>query len=117
MPGKNVYSKYFISVILPTYNERENLPLIIWMLMKCATENNIKMEVIIVDDASPDGTQDQVKELVRIYGEDKIVLRARAGKLGLGSAYIHGLKSCNGDYVVLMDADLSHHVSHSLYLT
>ena len=85
--------------------------------MKCATENNIKMEVIIVDDASPDGTQDQVKELVRIYGEDKIVLRARAGKLGLGSAYIHGLKSCKGDYVVLMDADLSHHVSHSLYLT
>ena len=69
------------------------------------------MEVIIVDDASPDGTQDQVKDLQRIYGEDRIVLRARAGKLGLGSAYIHGMKSVKGDYIVLMDADLSHHVS------
>ena len=69
------------------------------------------MEVIIVDDASPDGTQDQVKDLQRIYGEDKVVLKARAGKLGLGSAYIHGLNYCKGDYVVLMDADLSHHVS------
>jgi len=36
-------------------------------------------------------------------------LRARAGKLGLGSAYIHGLAHCEGDYIVLMDADLSHH--------
>lgn len=73
------------------------------------------MEVIIVDDASPDGTQDQVKDLQRIYGEDRIVLRARAGKLGLGSAYIHGMKSVKGDYIVLMDADLSHHVSKTLF--
>jgi dolichol-phosphate mannosyltransferase len=69
------------------------------------------MEVIIVDDNSPDGTQDQVKDLQRIYGEDKVVLNARAGKMGLGSAYIDGLKRCKGEYVVLMDADLSHHVS------
>ena len=69
------------------------------------------MEVIIVDDNSPDGTQDQVKDLQRIYGADKVVLKARAGKLGLGSAYIHGLVHCKYDYVVLMDADLSHHVS------
>ena len=47
----------------------------------------------------------------KIYGSDKIKLRARAGKLGLGSAYIHGLQHCEGDYIVLMDADLSHHVS------
>ena len=105
------YDKYHISVILPTYNERENLPLIIWMLMKCSEDYKIKMEVIIVDDASPDGTQDQVKDLQRIYGADKVVLKARAGKLGLGSAYIHGLKYCKGTHVVLMDADLSHHVS------
>ena len=111
MPGKPFYSKYHISVILPTYNERENLPLIIWMLMKCAEENSLKMEVVIVDDNSPDNTQGRVKELQKIYGEDKIVLNARPGKLGLGSAYIDGLKRCKGNYVVLMDADLSHHVS------
>ena len=69
------------------------------------------MEVIIVDDNSPDGTQDRVKDLQRIYGSDSVVLAARAGKLGLGSAYIHGLERCQYDYVVLMDADLSHHVS------
>ena len=73
--------------------------------------SKIKLEVIIVDDASPDGTQDQVKDLERIYGSDRIKLRARAGKLGLGSAYIHGLQHCEGNYIVLMDADLSHHVS------
>ena len=44
------------SVLLPTYNERENLPLIIWLLMKTATEHKLNMEVIIVDDNSPDGT-------------------------------------------------------------
>lgn len=69
------------------------------------------MEVIIVDDNSPDGTQDRVKDLQRIYGSDRVVLAARAGKLGLGSAYIHGLERCRYEYVVLMDADLSHHVS------
>ena len=69
------------------------------------------MEVVIVDDNSPDGTQDVVKELINIYGGDKVVLHARPGKMGLGSAYIDGLKKCKGEYVVLMDADLSHHVS------
>ena len=69
------------------------------------------MEVVIVDDNSPDGTQERVKDLIKIYGADKIVLNARPGKMGLGSAYIDGLKRCTGDYVVLMDADLSHHVS------
>lgn len=69
-----------------------------------------------MDDASPDGTQDRVRELQKIYGSDRIVLAPRAGKLGLGSAYIHGLDKCRYEYVVLMDADLSHHVSLK-YLT
>ena len=68
------------------------------------------MEVIIVDDGSPDGTQGRIKELQKVYGEDRIILAAREGKLGLGSAYIHGLDRCKYDYIVLMDADLSHHV-------
>ena len=74
------------------------------------------MEVVIVDDNSPDGTQDKVKGLQQIYGEDKIVLAARAGKLGLGSAYVHGLERCKNDYIILMDADLSHHVSIIIYI-
>lgn len=68
------------------------------------------MEVVIVDDNSPDGTQEVIKELQKIYGGDKIKLHARPGKLGLGSAYIDGLAKCTGNFVILMDADLSHHV-------
>ena len=62
-----------------------------------------------MDDNSPDGTQQVVAELQRIYGTDKIKLHARPGKLGLGSAYIDGLGKCTGEFVILMDADLSHH--------
>lgn len=68
------------------------------------------MEIVIVDDNSPDGTQDVIKELQKVYGQDKMKLHARAGKLGLGSAYIDGIKTCTGDFIILMDADLGHHV-------
>ncbi|KAG6875552.1 dolichol-P-mannose synthesis [Termitomyces sp. T159_Od127] len=72
------------SVILPTYNERKNLPIIIWLLAKVFEENQLAWEVIVVDDASPDGTQEIARQLAGVYGEDKIVLKPRAGKLGLG---------------------------------
>ncbi|KAF5943184.1 hypothetical protein HYC85_020826 [Camellia sinensis] len=72
-------------------------------------ERDVDFEVIIVDDGSPDGTQDVVKKLQEVYGEDRILLRARPKKLGLGTAYVHGLKHASGNFVVIMDADLSHH--------
>lgn len=97
------------SILLPTYNEKENLPIIIWLIVKYMTENNYNFEVIIIDDGSPDGTLDAAKQLQKIYGEEKIVLRPRDKKLGLGTAYMHGLKSATGNFIVLMDADLSHH--------
>lgn len=62
-----------------------------------------------MDDNSPDNTQEAVKELINIYGDKKIILLARPGKMGLGSAYIDGLEKCTGNFVILMDADLSHH--------
>lgn len=65
----------------------------------------------MIDDGSPDGTLDVAKELQKIYGEDKIVLRPRASKLGLGTAYIHGISHATGNFILIMDADLSHHVS------
>lgn len=67
-------------------------------------------EIIIIDDGSPDGTQEVAKQLVKLYGEDKILLRPRASKLGLGSAYVHGMSHANGNFIIIMDADLSHHV-------
>ncbi|GMM27529.1 dolichyl-phosphate beta-D-mannosyltransferase [Martiniozyma asiatica (nom. inval.)] len=96
------------SVILPTYKERENLPIITYLLAKTFKENNIDWEIIIVDDASPDGTQEVAKQLIEVYGSN-IQLRPRAGKLGLGTAYMHGLKYVTGDFVIIMDADFSHH--------
>jgi len=101
----DVTHKY--SVLLPTYNERENLPIITWLLVKYFTEADIDYEIIVIDDGSPDGTLEAAQQLQAIYGEDRIVLRPRAKKLGLGTAYIHGMKHARGDFIVIMDADLS----------
>lgn len=68
-------------------------------------------EIIIIDDGSPDGTLEVAQELQRLYGEKKILLRPRAAKLGLGTAYVHGIKHASGNFIIIMDADLSHHVS------
>ncbi|KAI9327978.1 nucleotide-diphospho-sugar transferase [Obelidium mucronatum] len=97
------------SVLLPTYNERENLPIITWMLVKAFKDNELDFEIIIIDDASPDGTLEVAKQLQKAFGEDRILLRPRAGKLGLGTAYIHGIEHATGDFVFIMDADMSHH--------
>ena len=101
-------SKY--SVILPTYNERENLPIIVWLLMK-HLEGQFDFEIIIIDDGSPDGTLEVAQNLQKIYGEERIVLAPREKKLGLGTAYIHGMGFATGDFIIIMDADLSHHVT------
>jgi len=97
------------SVLLPTYNEKENLPIIVWLLVKTFTEADIDYEIIVIDDGSPDGTLEAAKQLENIYGKERIVLRPRGSKLGLGTAYVHGIKHATGNFVVIMDADLSHH--------
>ncbi|KAM3259183.1 hypothetical protein ACQJBY_050764 [Aegilops geniculata] len=70
------------SIIVPTYNERLNVALIVYLIFKHLPDS--KFEIIIVDDGSPDGTQDVVKQLQQLYGEDRVLLRARPRKLGLG---------------------------------
>ncbi|XP_054074082.1 dolichol-phosphate mannosyltransferase subunit 1 isoform X2 [Rissa tridactyla] len=97
------------SVLLPTYNERENLPLVVWLLVRTFRQSGNNFEIIIIDDGSPDGTQEIAEQLEKIYGSDKILLRPRPRKLGLGTAYIHGMKHATGNFIVIMDADLSHH--------
>ncbi|XP_034392920.1 dolichol-phosphate mannosyltransferase subunit 1 [Cyclopterus lumpus] len=106
-PNRDSEDKY--SILLPTYNERENLPLIVWLLVKYFGESGYNYEIIVIDDGSPDGTLEVAKQLQKIYGEDKILLRPRATKLGLGTAYIHGMKHATGNFIIIMDADLSHH--------
>ncbi|PKA61056.1 dolichol-phosphate mannosyltransferase [Apostasia shenzhenica] len=102
MEKKNKYS-----IIIPTYNERLNIAIVIYLIFKYLRE--FDFEIIIVDDGSPDGTQDIIQQLRQVYGEERILLRARPKKLGLGTAYCHGLRYASGDFVVIMDADLSHH--------
>jgi len=104
MAKKNKYT-----VILPTYNERKNLPIIVCLLEEMFSENKLDYEIIIVDDGSPDGTLEVAKQLQYAYGPKRIVLKPREGKLGLGTAYVHGLQFATGNFVIIMDADFSHH--------
>lgn len=93
-------------VIIPTYNEKENIDSII----RCVLELSVEFDILIVDDGSPDGTADIVKKLMGEYPENVFILE-RSGKLGLGTAYIAGFKWClkNGyTYIYEMDADFSH---------
>lgn len=98
------------SILLPTYNEKDNLPIIIWLINQTFEKYpDYDFEVIIIDDGSPDGTLQVAQNLQDLYGPKKIVLKPRAKKLGLGTAYIHGIKYATGDFIIIMDADLSHH--------
>lgn len=94
-------------VVIPTYNEKENAANIIKAVMDLPGS----FHVLIVDDGSPDGTANIVKELINNQYPDRLHIEERTGKLGLGTAYIHGFKwgLKNGfDYIFEMDADFSH---------
>jgi dolichol-phosphate mannosyltransferase len=95
------------SIILPTYNESDNLPICIYLINKYMVKTKKPFEVIVIDDNSPDRTDEIARRLRKDY---KFVrLHSRPGKLGLGTAYKAGLKLARGKFVILMDADLSHH--------
>jgi dolichol-phosphate mannosyltransferase len=93
-------------VIIPTYNEKENAEAIIREVMALEPE----FHVLIVDDGSPDGTAEIVKSLQSEF-EGRLFLEQRKGKLGLGTAYIHGFRwslARNYEFIFEMDADFSH---------
>ena len=95
-----------VLVIIPTYNEIENISNIIDAVMKLADG----FEVLVIDDASPDGTQDAVRAKMEEY-PGRVHMETRKGKLGLGTAYIHGFRwalAKGYEYVIEMDADFSH---------
>lgn len=93
-------------VIIPTFNEIENIEAIV----KTVFEVSDIFHVLIIDDGSPDGTAQAVKNLQKEY-PTKLFLEERKGKLGLGTAYIHGFKYAlhkKYEYIFEMDADFSH---------
>ena len=95
-----------ITVVLPTYNEAENLPKLVSALLSLP----LNLTVLVVDDNSPDGTGELAKEL-SIQHSGRVAILRRTGKLGLRSAYIEGLQKAfelGADSIVQMDADFSH---------
>jgi len=92
-------------VVIPTYNERDNIERLVGEILAQGEE----IEILIVDDNSPDGTGEIVDELVKVNSRIHVI--HRSGKLGLGSAYREGFKfalRAGSDYVFEMDADFSH---------
>ncbi len=92
-------------VVIPTYNEKDNVV----RLASAVLAQHVDVQILFVDDNSPDGTGKIIDDLVS--GNDRIHVLHRAGKLGLGSAYREGFKaalSMGADYIIEMDADFSH---------
>jgi len=93
-------------IIIPTYNEKENIENII---RKTFTVTD--SDILVIDDGSPDGTAQIVKTMIGEEFSNRLFIEERTGKLGLGTAYIHGFKWAlerDYDYVLEMDADFSH---------
>lgn len=93
-------------VIIPTYNEKENAEKIIRKVFSLP----LQFDILIIDDNSPDGTASIVRSLIAEF-PDRLFLEERQGKLGLGTAYIHGFRwalNRHYQYIFEMDADFSH---------
>jgi dolichol-phosphate mannosyltransferase len=102
--------KLLLCQIIPTYNEVENIPVLLDRTEAVRNKLEFELKIVIVDDNSTDGTAAKVHEYMQKY--DNISLMQRPGLLGLGSAYMDGfaysIKNFDADYVGEMDADLQH---------
>jgi dolichol-phosphate mannosyltransferase len=97
-----------VTVVLPTYNESANLPVVVAALLGLPLSD---LQILVVDDNSPDGTGDIADWLAGRYGEARMGVVHRPGKQGLGRAYVDGMTramQAGAEYVVQMDSDLSH---------
>jgi dolichol-phosphate mannosyltransferase len=97
-----------VTVVLPTYNEAANLPVIVAALFRLPLPG---LRVLVADDNSPDGTGEVAEALARQYGPARMTVVHRPSKQGLGRAYVDGMTramQAGAEFVVQMDADLSH---------
>ncbi|MGL4759123.1 MAG: glycosyltransferase, partial [Patescibacteria group bacterium] len=106
---------YSLGLVVPTYNESENILNLLNLLVDNLGGKDFKVKVLIMDDSSPDGTAKIVEDFIKInkFQNLDFEIKIREGKQGLASAYIQGfgyLKlNFNIDYLMSIDADLSHH--------
>jgi dolichol-phosphate mannosyltransferase len=95
-----------VSVVLPTYNEREGVAELFAEILGAARQAGLAVEVLVVDDASPDGTAAHVEA---VFAADPAVrVHVRRGERGLASAIHRGIREAHGDVVVIMDSDGNH---------
>jgi dolichol-phosphate mannosyltransferase len=97
-----------VAIVLPTYQEAANLPVIVAALLDLPLTG---LRILVVDDNSPDGTGEIAERLADYYGRDRIGVVHRRGKEGLGRAYLDGMSRAirsGAEFVVQMDSDLSH---------
>ena len=99
-----VFAPAVLSVVLPTYNERDNLPVLLQRLETALA--GIDWEAIVVDDNSPDGTAELARELA--HANPRLRVIRRVGRRGLSGACVEGMLASSADYVAVMDADLQH---------
>lgn len=92
------------NIIVPTYNEKENIRVLLHMLSDVMKEIGGEFKIIVVDDSSPDGTHSVVESM----NLPNLLLLQRKKKLGLGTAYRAALEHCEFPFTIVMDADLSH---------
>ena len=102
-----------LSVIVPTLNEAESLPLLCNRISRFAEESGLQVELVIVDDSSPDGTSGVALNLADTF-KDSITIRVlvRPRNRGVSSALFEGMRASRGDFIVMMDADNSHDAYH-----
>jgi dolichol-phosphate mannosyltransferase len=93
-----------LAVVIPTYNERENIPIVLSSLSRVLYD--IDWEAIIVDDDSPDGTAEFVREMAARNPQIRVL--ERIGRRGLASACIEGMLTTSAPYIAVMDADMQH---------
>ena len=107
-----------LAIVIPTYNEAETIPRLIRELFEKIKQLVDKLDVLIIDDSSPDGTADIVRELGEKY--EKITVIQRPKKMGLGAAYKEGfrhvLEKFDSELIVQMDADHSHQPGEIPYM-
>ncbi len=99
--------KIDLSIVLPTYNEKENISKLIEDILETTKRNEIATEIIVVDDSSPDGTANIVKETFKDNGNVRCIVRTE--EKGLATAIRTGAEAAQGEHILLMDTDFNHH--------
>ena len=97
-----------ISIIIPAYNEESTISIIVDKLIKLALIDNIKKEIIIVNDSSTDDTDKIVENIIAKQKDNEIVYIKHEKNLGKGAAIHSGIKNATGDYLMIQDADLEY---------